>query len=134
MFEKMKFKLGHNRELVGIKKREKAELADLDRKNKAEVIVVSDKEEYEKEIKRLDRELELEKKRAELRKFKAKNFDKTQPENKSSWDKFRDYATKFSNQSSIVGDMNFNLGGQDGKTKKGSKRSRTRIRSSSYRI
>lgn len=109
---------------LGIK--EKREMMVLQTQKKEEIRELRKKKEHEKLKTGLEREEELEKIRAEIRKSQAiaKPKEVEQQKVKSGFDKFRDYCTDFANKPSAFGDMKLNIGGINGKkNKRNSKRS-----------
>ena len=109
----------------------------LQKKRDGELKVLRQKKEFETSKTALEREVELEELKAEVRKRQQKSLPKPgqkAQEKKTGFGKFQDYCTDFAkNQPNIVGNLDMNLGGTNGKNnKRGSKRSRRGIRRSLY--
>ncbi len=118
---------------IKLKIRQDRERRNLQRTKEAEFKVLEDKKKYESTKETLDRDIELEIRKAKIRKQQAISPQKAgnnahQPEKKSAFAAFQDYATNFANNqskgNSMVGSLNF--GGLDG-IKKSNKGSRRRV-------
>ena len=119
MLERFRLKISEMKDMLELKSNKRMELREINKEKT-----------FEDERSKLDNQIELETRKAEIRKLKAKNPEAKQQNNSGfagSFDKFRDFATDFSkNQQSIVGDMNLGFGGENGKNKKSGKGSRAR--------
>ena len=110
---------------IKLKIRQDRERRNLQKAKDAEFKVLEDKKKYETTKETLDRDIELEMRKAKIRKQQAISPQKAgnnaqQPEKKSAFAAFQDYATNFTNSqskgNSMVGSLNF--GGLDGNKKK----------------
>ena len=125
-------------ETTKIKVKHAIESKKLQKKRDEELKVLRQQKEFETSKTSLEREVELEELKAEVRKHQQKSLPKPGqkiPEKKTGFAKFQDYCTDFAkNQPNIVGNLDMNLGGTNGKRryKKGSKRSRAGIGGSLY--
>ena len=117
-------------ETTKIKVKHAIESKKLQKKRDEELKVLRQKKEFETSKTTLEREVELEELRAEVRKQQQKSLPKPgqkAQEKKTGFGKFQDYCTEFAkNQPNIVGNFDMNLGGTNDKNnKRSSKRSRT---------
>ena len=119
---------------IKLKIRQDRERRNLQKSKDAEFKVLEDKKQHQLTKESLDNDIELEIRKAKIRKQQAISPQKVgnnaqQPEKKSAFAAFQDYCDGFAkNQSkgqSMVGSLNF--GGLDGRNKKGIKGSGSRI-------
>ncbi len=107
---------------IKLKIKQDRERRNLEKAKQAEFKVLKDKKNYELTTESLDRGIEIEIRKAKIRKQQAISPPKPgtkAPEQKSAFGKFQDYCDDFSSNQktkSIVGDMNF--GGLNGRNKK----------------
>ena len=114
LFDKLKLKINNIQDNREIDNRERKRLKQIRLKDQ-----------FQKERIELERQVEVETLKAKVRKTqRIANDPKTRQ--KSGFEKFQDFATNFSqNQRSMVGDIGFGIGGQNGnKIKKSSKGNR----------
>ena len=110
---------------IKLKIRQDRERKNLEKAKDAEFKVIDDKKKYETTKESLDNDIELEIRKAKIRKHQAilpqkAGNDAQQTEKKSAFAQFQDFATDFSNRqpkgNSMAGSLNF--GGLDGNKKK----------------
>ena len=119
---------------IKLKIRQDRERKNLEKAKEAEFKVLEDKKKYDITKETLDRDIEIEIRKAKIRKQQAISPQKVgnnaqQPEKKSAFAMFQDYCDGFaksqSKGNSMVGSLNF--GGLDGRNKKSNKNSGRRI-------
>ncbi len=112
---------------IKLKIRQDRERRNLQKSKDAEFKVLEDKKQYQLTKETLDRDIELEIRKAKIRKQQAISPQKAgnnaqQPEKKSAFGKFQDFATDFANNQpkgqSMLGDLGMGLGQQPIKTQK----------------
>ncbi len=123
---------------IKLRIRQDRERRNLEKAKDAEFKVLEDKKQYDTTKETLDRDIELEIRKAKIRKQQAISPQKAgnnaqQPEKKSAFAAFQDYCTDFANNQSktkpMVGSLNF--GGLNG-IKKSNKRSRGRTATGNF--
>ncbi len=108
---------------IKLKVRQSRELRQRDKVKAAELKLLEDEKQHEITKKVLDREIDIEEKKAKIRKQQAIALPKPGqkiPEKKSGFDVFQDYCTDFANKQqsgqSLVGEIK--MGGLNGKNTK----------------
>ena len=116
---------------IKLKIRQDREIRNLHKAQEAEYKVLVDKKKYETDKETLDRDIELEKRKAKIRNEQSKSQPKPGqkvPEKKSAFGMFQDFATDFArrqnNGPSAVGSLNMGFGHQPSKPKQKHKHKR----------